>query len=50
MTEKKRIKLKGAVRNYQYPFNEHVIILLNELWPAENKTAHKLHRRFSHTG
>lgn len=36
--------------NYQYPLNEHVVVLLNELRPAQHKTAEELHGRLAHAG
>lgn len=36
--------------NYQDPFNEHVVVLLDELWPTEHETTEELHGRLSHTG
>ncbi len=35
--------------HYQYSFNEHVIVLLNELRSTEHKTAKELHSCLSHT-
>lgn len=41
---------EGVLRNYQYPFDEHVVVLLNELRSTEHKTTKELHSCLSHTG
>lgn len=39
-----------SLTNYQYPFNEHVIVLLNQLRSTEHKPAKELHGCLSDTG
>lgn len=40
---------KWGLQNYQYPFDEHVVVLLNELRSTQHKATKKLYRCFSYT-
>ena len=41
---------REVLGNYQYPFNEHVVVLLDELRSAEDKATKKLNSCLSYTG
>ena len=45
-----RREVKRSRHSHQYPLDEHVVVLLGELRPAQHEAPQQLHGRLAHAG